>query len=60
MKTLIFKSENKAKTYRVVSKKDQGIYKKDELIFVIKTDDIKAAISNSQQYQYEAIEVTEN
>ena len=47
MKTVIFKSEKKAKTYRIVSTRDQGVYKKDEVVRVVKTDDINKLMSGS-------------
>ena len=55
MKTLIFKSEKKAKYYEIRSAKDQGVYKKDELIMRIKTDNIEKCLQNNQ-YEYYSVE----
>lgn len=38
MKTIIFKSEKKAKIYQEVSNINQGIYKENEVLRTIKTD----------------------
>jgi len=48
MTTIIFKSEKKANNYQIISTKDQGCYKKGELIQVVRTDDIGQVISNGQ------------
>ena len=56
MKTIIFKSEKKAKVYEVRSSKNQGCYKENELIRIVKTDNINELINNGQ-YQEIAIEV---
>ena len=54
MKTIIFKSEKKAKVYEVRSSKNQGCYKENELIRIVKTDNINELINNGQ-YQEIAI-----
>lgn len=41
MNTTIFKSEKEAKVYKIVSAKDQGIYKAGEFIRNVKTDRIE-------------------
>lgn len=51
MKTIIFKSEKNAKVYEIRSSKNQGVYKKDELVRTVKTDNINNVISDSQ-YEY--------
>jgi hypothetical protein len=56
MKTIIFKSEKKAKVYEVRSAKNQGCYKENELMRKVKTDKIENLI-NDGQYQEIAIEV---
>lgn len=56
MTTIIFKSEKKAKVYEVRSAKNQGCYKANELMRVVKTDKIEELI-NDGQYQEIAIEV---
>ncbi len=45
MRTVIFKSEKKAKVYRILSIANQGCFKENELMEVVKTDDI-TKISN--------------
>ena len=56
MKTIIFKSEKKAKIYEVRSLINQGVYSKNELIFKVKTDNIDSII-NDTQYQVTATEI---
>ena len=56
MKTIIFKSEKKAKVYEIRSAKIQGCYKENELMRTVKTDKIENLI-NDGQYQEIAIEV---
>ena len=56
MKTIIFKSEKKAKVYEIRSAKIQGFYKENELMRTVKTDKIENLI-NDGQYQEIAIEV---
>lgn len=56
MKTIIFKNENKAKIYKIYSNKDQGCYKKDELMRIVKTDDISKLINDG--YDDRAVEKT--
>ena len=56
MKTIIFKSEKKAKFYEVRSLINQGVYSKNELIFKVKTDNIDSII-NDTQYQVTATEI---
>lgn len=55
MQTIIFKSEKKAKVYQIESTKDQGAYKANELIRVVKTDNIQEIISDLN-YEVRAIE----
>ena len=47
MKTVIYKNENKAKTYKLTSKIDQGVYNAGDFIMNIKTDNIELFISDS-------------
>ena len=56
MKTIIFKSEKKAKVYEIRSAKNQGIYKAGELMRTVKTDDINELL-NVGQYQVTANEI---
>ena len=56
MKTIIFKSEKKAKVYEVRSAINQGCYKENELMRKVKTDKIENLI-NDGKYQEIAIEV---
>jgi hypothetical protein len=56
MKKVIFKSEKKAKTYKVLSTKVQGCYNENEVLFSITTDDINQVLY-SQQYEVKAIEI---
>lgn len=56
MKTIIFKSEKKAKVYEIRSAKNQGIYKAGELIRTVKTDNINELL-NDGQYQVTATEI---
>ena len=50
MKTIIFKSEKKAKVYQVISVKSQGVYSEGEVIRTVKTDNIEK-LNNDGQYQ---------
>jgi hypothetical protein len=54
MKTIIFKNEKKAKVYEIRSTKNQGCYKENELIQIVKTDKIELLIND--QYETRAIE----
>jgi hypothetical protein len=56
MTTIIFKSEKNAKVYEVRSAINQGCYKENELIRVVRTDKIENLI-NDGQYQEIASEV---
>ena len=56
MKTTIFKSEKNAKVYEVRSAKNQGCYKENEFMRMVKTDKIENLI-NDGQYKEIAIEV---
>jgi len=47
MTTLIFKSEKKAKVYEIRSAKKQGVYSANELIRIVKTDNINQVTINS-------------
>ena len=55
MKTIIFKSEKNAKVYDVRSVKNQGVYKENELLMVVKTDNIEEIV-NDLNYEVRAIE----
>jgi len=48
MKTIIFKSEKKAKVYQVISAKKQGVYLEGEIIRTVKTDNIEKLNTNGQ------------
>lgn len=54
MKTIIFKNEKNAKVYEIRSTKNQGCYKENELIQIVKTDNID--LLNNGQYETRAIE----
>lgn len=56
MTTIIFKSEKKAKVYEIRSAKSQGVYSNNELIRVVKTDDINQ-LTNGKQYEFTATEI---
>ena len=56
MKTIIFKSEKKAKVYEIRSAKNQEIYKAGELIRTVKTDNINELL-NDGQYEVTAAEI---
>lgn len=57
MKTIIFKSEKNAKVYDVRSVKNQGVYKENELLMVVKTDKIEEIV-NDLNYEVRATEKT--
>lgn len=57
MKTIIFKSEKNAKVYDVRSVKNQGVYKENELLMVVKTDNIEEIV-NDLNYEVRATEKT--
>lgn len=52
MKSIIFKSEKKAVVYEIFSAKDQGCYRKNELLRVVRTDDIDRLLSDAKYEQY--------
>ncbi len=56
MKTIIYKSEKNAKIYEIRSAKEQGCYKENELMAIVKTDIIENVI-NDGQYQEKAVEI---
>ena len=56
MTTVIFKSEKNAKVYEIRSAKAQGCYATNELIRVVKTDNINE-LNNGGQYEVTATEV---
>ena len=56
MKTIIYKDLKKAKVYKVYASKDQGVYKKDELIYTLKTDDISKHEMNGRMVFTYAVE----
>ena len=57
MQITIFKSEAKAKVYQIFSVKNQGVYKKDELVRIVKTDNIKELMGDLN-YECRAVEKT--
>lgn len=59
MRTVIFKSENNAKIYEIRSAKNQGIYKAEELISKIKTDEVEE-VTSRLQYEVIATEVNKD
>lgn len=59
MTTTIFKSEKKAKIYEIRSSKNQGIYSENELIRIVKTDNINEII-NGLQYEVKSTEIKAN
>jgi hypothetical protein len=59
MKTIIFKSEKNAKVYEIRSAKAQGVYAENELIRIVKTDNVKELI-NECMHEVTAIEVKAN
>jgi hypothetical protein len=59
MNTIIFKSEKNAKVYKIRSAKTQGCYSKNELIRIVKTDNI-TNLTNDQQYEVTATEIKTN
>jgi len=59
MTTTIFKSEKKAKIYEIRSSKNHGIYSENELIRIVKTDNINEII-NGLQYEVKSIEIKAN
>jgi hypothetical protein len=59
MTTTIFKSEKNAKVYEIRSAKAQGVYSENELIRVVKTDNINE-LTNGQQYEVKATEIKVN
>jgi len=56
MKAIIYKSEKNAKVYEIRSSKDQGCYKENELLQIVKTDNIDNILEDGQ-YQRFAKEV---
>jgi hypothetical protein len=59
MKTIIFKSEKKAKAYEIRSAKNQGSYAKGELIMRIKTDKIDEFTTPTESNQFREVTATE-
>jgi len=59
MTTTIFKSEKKAKVYEIRSAKAQGIYSANELVRVVKTDDINQLIECNESNQFYNFTATE-
>jgi hypothetical protein len=55
MKAIIFKNENKAKTYKEISLSNQGVYTKGELIRTIKTDKIENLTNGMYQTTFEEV-----
>ena len=56
MKTIIFKNEQKAKTYEIRATTNQGCYKVNELIRVVKTDNISEFMAD-MYYPCKAVEL---
>ena len=56
MKTIIFKSEKNAKVYEIFSAKNQGVYKRGELLRIVKTDNIDK-LNEDSKYSIIAKEV---
>jgi len=48
MTTIIFKSEKKAKEYRITSAIDKGVYLKGGFIRNLKTDDINECLNEGE------------
>mgnify|MGYP003423222117 FL=1 len=55
MKTIIFKSEKNAKTYKEVSLTNQGVYNKGEVIRTVKTDKIENLTNGMYQTAFEEV-----
>lgn len=53
MITVIFKSEKKAKIYAILSKNNEAVYEKGELIAKVKTDDIYSYMIGKNDFYYE-------
>ena len=56
MKAVIFKSDKNAKVYQVRSSINQGCYKEDELIMIVRTDEINKLLVD-EQYERYAVEI---
>lgn len=59
MKTIIFKSEKNAKIFQIISTKNQGVYSHNEIIRIVKTDNIEKILEDSK-YSVMAKEVKGN
>lgn len=55
MVIMIFKNEKKAKVYEIRSTMNQGCYKENELLRIVKTDQIDSCV-NGSMYKVKAIE----
>lgn len=48
MRTIVFNSESKAKEYKIISVRTQGIYNAGEVIEIVKTDNINKLLEGKQ------------
>lgn len=55
MKTIIFKNENKAKTYKEISLSNQGVYTKGEVIRTVKTDKVEKLTNGMYQTTFKEV-----
>lgn len=55
MKTIIFKSEKKAKIYKEIVLTSEGIYSKGEVIRIVKTDKIENLTNGMYQTTFEEV-----
>ncbi len=55
MKTIIFKSEKKAKIYKEVSNINQGVYKENEVLRTVKTDDTEQLQNKYYKTSFEEV-----
>lgn len=55
MKTIIFKSEKNAKTYKEISLETAGIYNEGEVIRTVKTDKIENLENSQYKTKFEEV-----
>jgi hypothetical protein len=55
MKTIIFKSEKNAKTYKEIALTSNGVYAKGEVIRTVKTDKIENLTNGMYQTTFEEV-----
>ena len=55
MKTIIFKSEKNAKTYKEIALTSNGVYVKGEVIRTVKTDKIEKLTNGMYQITFEEV-----